>query len=46
MCFEFVVLKQGAEDPSWEARYENVLHRRVLLPASGCVMLEVDGEAF
>lgn len=46
ICFKFVVLKEGAEDPAWEARYENVLHRRFLLPASGRVKLEFDWEAF
>lgn len=46
ICFKFVVLKEGAEDPAWEARYENVLHRRFLLPASGRVKLEFDWESF
>lgn len=46
MCFKFVVLKEGSGDLARHAHYENVLHRRFLLPAAGRVKLEVDWEGF
>jgi len=46
ISFKFVVQREGSKDPSKDAHYENVLHRRYLLPKSGRVKLEVDWEAF